>query len=196
MEKILIATTNQNKVKEYRAMLKDSYIEFLTLNDFSEVSPEVEETGQTFMENAKQKAEAYFKLYNIPVLADDSGLIIKALGGAPGIHSARYYVDHDEVANRDRILEDLSHIKNGERSAKFHTTIYGVNRKSTIMSIGNTKGYITHSIHGPSSLGYDSIFRPQGYEETFSELGLEEKNKLSSRAKALENIQRLIKYWL
>lgn len=152
--------------------------------------------GKHLWRMPSKKAEAYFKLYNIPVLADDSGLVIKALGGAPGIYSARYYVDHNEVANRDRILEDLSHIKNGERSAKFHTTIYGVNRKSTIMSIGDTKGYITHSIHGPSSLGYDSIFRPQGYEKTFSELGLDEKNKLSSRAKALENIQRLIKYWL
>ena len=202
--KIVFATNNQHKLEEIRHILGNS-IEVLSLNDIN-CHVDISETGHTLEENALQKARFVYENYGIDVFADDTGLEVQALGGAPGVYSARYAsmapveghpapASHDALANMERLLRELG--DNDHREAQFRTVIALIQKKGNKTEIhqfeGIVKGDITHEQSGEEGFGYDPIFRPEGYEKTFAELGMGVKNSISHRAKAT---QKLAEYLL
>lgn len=179
--KIVLATSNPHKVEEINAISKDLGVEFiLPPKSFSP-----EENGVTFEENALQKAIAAYSLVKMPVLADDSGLCVEALDGAPGIFSARYA---DTAQNRiARLLLELGGVPDEQRGAKFVCAIAFLDENGKVLFLdrGECLGQIGHSIKGENGFGYDPIFIVDGYEKTMAELLDDEKNKISHRAVAL-----------
>ena len=193
MKKIVLASNNKHKVKEIKEML-DS-VKILTLNDI-EYFDEIEETGTTYLENALIKARTineYLKSQNLDydVLADDSGLCCEALGGAPGVYSARYAGEHgDSKANRDKLIIEL---KDKNKEAYFNCTLVLYHSDDTYdYTEGKTYGKIINEELGDTSFGYDSIFLSDDLGKTFGEATDEEKNKVSHRYRALEKIKKLI----
>lgn len=188
MEKILIATHNKNKVLEIKDILKDINVELLTLDDVN-FSEDVIEDGTTYFENALKKASEIATKTGYITISDDSGLEIEALGGAPGIYSARYSGLGSE-ANIDLVLKELKGIKN--RNAKFvaSTVIYFPNGKY-LASYGEVKGIIIDERRGDRGFGYDPIFYLEEYGLTMAEVDKSIKNKISHRAKALKELWRM-----
>ena len=201
--KIVFATNNQHKLDEIRSILGDT-IEVLSLKDIG-CDVDIPETGQTLEENALQKAQYIYDHYHISVFADDTGLEVDALNGAPGIYSARYAsmeagaheASHDAEANMSRLLRELG--ENNNRRARFRTVIALILKKdvcpcgcTSIKEIhqfeGIVEGQIIKERRGGEGFGYDSIFQPDGYEETFAELGMEIKNHISHRARAVKKL--------
>ena len=201
--KIVFATNNQHKLDEIRSILGDT-IEVLSLKDFG-CDVDIPETGQTLEENALQKAQYIYDHYHISVFADDTGLEVDALNGAPGIYSARYAsmeagaheASHDAEANMSRLLRELG--ENNNRRARFRTVIALILKKdvcpcgcTSIKEIhqfeGIVEGQIIKERRGGEGFGYDPIFQPDGYEETFAELGMEIKNHISHRARAVKKL--------
>ncbi len=184
MNRIVLSTRNAGKVEEIRAMLKDLEIEVLTPDDFRD-SEEVEENAPTLRGNAEKKAVALFQITGLPTLADDTGLEVDVLNGAPGVHSARYAgPEADPVKNRKRMLEELEGV--GNRKARFRTVIAFKRRGADIRFFeGICSGEITREERGAFGFGYDSIFQPEGYGRTFAELTASEKNLISHRGKAV-----------
>lgn len=185
MKKIVIASNNKHKIKQFKSML--SNFEILTLDDIN-FYDEIEETGSTFLENALIKAKAisdYLKEKGLEydVLADDSGCCVPSLNGAPGIYSARYAIDHDFKANRAKLIEDL---KGKDHKAYFSSTIVYYHPDGTyIYKEGRTYGTIIEEERGDTSFGYECIFLSDDLNKTFGEATLEEKNKISHRSRAL-----------
>jgi XTP/dITP diphosphohydrolase len=178
--KICFATNNPNKLSEIRSIIGDKY-QILSLEDIN-CSEELPETHETIEENALEKSDYIFQKYGIPCFADDSGLIVEALNGAPGVYSARYAGEpSNPEANIEKVLKELRNQEN--RSAKFKTVIAFMepNGESKLFK-GEISGIITDKKIGEKGFGYDPIFTPNGFDRTFAEMNPEEKNQISHRA--------------
>jgi len=187
--RLLISTRNAHKVDEIREILGSNFI----ISDLSALSgfPEVEETGFTFQENAAIKALAASARFDGWVIADDSGLEVDALNGAPGIRSARFSGESStDASNRSLLLEKLISVRGKSRSARFRCVI-SLARQGEILAnfSGSVKGVIIPHEKGTGGFGYDSLFVPDGHCETFAQLGSEIKNSLSHRARALSELK-------
>ena len=201
--KIVFATNNNHKLSEIRSILGDS-IEVLSLKDIG-CDVDIPETGKTLEENALQKAQYVYDHYHMDCFADDTGLEVDALDGAPGVYSARYasmtsstsYASHDSEANMARLLKELG--ENNNRKARFRTVIALIQKKNvcpcgctSIKEIhqfeGIVEGEIIRERRGGEGFGYDPIFQPKGYDQTFAELGMDIKNHISHRARATQKL--------
>ena len=200
--KIVFATNNQHKLQEIRQILGNS-IEVLSLKDIN-CDVDIPETGETLQENALQKARYVYDNYHLDCFADDTGLEVEALNGAPGIYSARYASlenaqcqAHDSEANMSRLLRELG--ENNNRRARFRTVIALIQKKDVCpcgctsikqehLFEGIVNGEITCERSGVEGFGYDPIFRPDGYDKTFAELGADIKNQISHRARAVKKL--------
>lgn len=181
--KLIIATHNDHKLKEFKQILKDTNIELVSLKDLKDFD-EIVENGSTFLENALIKAKNISLKYNLPVIADDSGVSIEALDNRPGIHSARYSGKGD-LENNLKVLKELENIEN--RKATFNCVIVVYYPDGNYHHFeGIWPGTIAHEMRGENGFGYDPIFVPDGYNLTVSELGEELKSQISHRAKALQ----------
>jgi XTP/dITP diphosphohydrolase len=192
---LLVATQNNGKLEELRQLLADLPLELCGLTDFREVT-EVPETGESFIENASLKAAGYAKQTGQLTLADDSGLEVDALGGAPGIFSARYGGAGASDADRTtRLLAELSMIPAAARSARFVSAIAIANNKGQILnvSVGTCDGQIDFAARGSGGFGYDPVFIPSGYDKTFAELEFAIKNQVSHRARALSGTREFLR---
>jgi XTP/dITP diphosphohydrolase len=182
--KVVVATTNPNKVAEIRAILSAPGLEFADLSEFADVPPVVED-GNTFAENAVKKAMGYCEATGYCSLADDSGLEVHGLGGEPGVRSARYGgPEQDSDVNVAKLLKEMRDIE--DRRACFKCAISLCNSEGIVRTVeGRCDGRIAHEPRGHSGFGYDPVFVPDGYALTFAELGVEAKNRISHRAQAL-----------
>ena len=193
--KIVFATNNSHKLEEIRQILGES-IEVLSLADIN-CHEDIPETAPTIEGNAMMKARYVYDKYGTPCFADDTGLEVEALDGAPGVYSARYAggEGHDSEANMRKLLHELEGKEN--RRAQFRTVIALIEQKDgkTVAHTfeGKIEGHISDEKRGTSGFGYDPIFVPEGYEQSFAELGNEIKNKISHRARA---VARLAEYLL
>lgn len=190
--KIVFATNNKNKLAEIRDMLGDK-IEVMSLADIN-CHEDIPETADTLEGNALQKARYVFDKYGMSCFADDTGLEVDALGGEPGVYSARYAggEGHDSEANMAKLMQKLG--DNDNRKARFRTVIALITSSGddgVKMFEGVAEGDIIREKRGGEGFGYDPIFRPEGYDKTFAELGHEIKNKISHRARA---VQKLVEY--
>jgi len=186
--RIIVATKNKGKIKEIKNILSGIGCDVLSMADIG-IDVDVVEDGTTFKENAMIKATEIMKLCNEVTLADDSGLVVDALNGEPGIYSARYSGVHgNDIKNNLLVLEKMKNIK--DRSAKFICAMaltFPDGRKICVE--GEFKGNIGYEMKGTNGFGYDSIFYPIGYDVTSAEISPEEKDKISHRAKALQLIK-------
>lgn len=181
--KIVFATHNDNKLKEVQDILLNS-IELLSLDDIS-CYEDIPETADTVEGNALIKANHVFENYNYPCFADDTGLFVEALNGEPGVHSARYAgYRKDPDANNEKLLQNLTSVDN--RNAFFKTVIVYKTETATEEFSGICRGKILKSSRGQIGFGYDPIFLPEGYKQSFAEMSPKTKNKISHRAKAME----------
>lgn len=190
VKKLIIATKNQGKAKEFVTLFSPLGYKVLTMLDLEDAI-DVEETGTTFEENAILKAEALSKQYNTMVIADDSGLIIDALGGRPGVYSARYAGEEkSDEANIDKVLEELQGVPSEQRTARFYCALaIAAPDKETITVAGRVEGIITSDRRGENGFGYDPIFYVPSFNRTMAQLQSSEKNAISHRANALKNLQ-------
>lgn len=210
--KIVFATNNEHKLTEIRAILGDAF-EVVSLADIG-CHEDIPETGQTLEENALMKAEYIYDKYHLSCFADDTGLEVEALNGAPGVYSARYAameatvpagspagISHDSEANMARLLRELAN--NNNRKARFRTVIAFIEKKDvcpcgcTSIKVvhkfeGIVNGEITREKSGAEGFGYDPIFRPDGYDKTFAELGADIKNQISHRARAIAKLAEFL----
>lgn len=189
---ILIATKNSGKVRELNGFLVDVPLQLRSLDEFSNVA-EIEETGTTFTENAVLKAKGYALQTGLWALADDSGLEVAALDGAPGVFSARYAGKNSTDAEKiNKLLEELNKMRDKKRRARFVCAMAISDDKGEIKFLGEgiCDGTIALTPCGVYGFGYDPIFIPEGYGQTFGELSGEIKDKISHRAQAIEKIIR------
>ncbi len=185
---LLIATRNPGKVREVESLLEEYHLKLRSLTEFS-AAREVEETGATFAENAAIKAQAYAAQTGCWTLADDSGLEVDALDGAPGVHSARYGgAGASDAARVERLLEALLRTGDAGRRARFICVIAIANATGKLVDLftGSCEGRIAHAPRGSGGFGYDPVFVPDGYEQSFGELPSEVKQNISHRARALK----------
>ena len=186
--KLVFATNNQHKLKELQAILGDHF-ELLSLKDIG-CEEEIPEEQPTLEGNARQKAEYIYERYGYSCFADDTGLEIDALNGEPGVYSARYAGEaKDPQANMDKVLAKLKN--EGNRKARFRTVISLALDGDEKQFEGIVEGEITRKKRGGSGFGYDPVFLPNGYEQTFAEMDLSDKNEISHRARA---VQKLVEY--
>ncbi len=198
MKKIVFATNNQHKLDEIRSILGDMF-EIVSLRDIG-CHEDIPETGTTLEANARQKAEYIFEKYGLSCFADDTGLEVDALGGAPGVYSARYAggEGHDSEANMQKLLSELG--ENNNRKARFRTVIAlilsGVRSEEpceVLFFEGIVNGNIAREKHGTEGFGYDPIFVPDGYDKSFAELGMDIKNNISHRARAVKKLAEYLR---
>ena len=187
---IYVATTNQGKLEEMKELLSGQGIEIKSIMEQFPEAEDVEETGTTFEENAILKAETYAKKYQVPVLADDSGLEVYALNREPGVYSARYAGEaKDDQANNDKLLKKLQDKKSEDREAAFVCVLaFARPGETTLTTEGRSEGRILTERRGEQGFGYDPIFQPDGYDQSYGELGPDVKNRISHRKKALEKM--------
>lgn len=194
--KIVFATNNKNKLSEIREILGSNF-EVMSLADIG-CHEDIPETGDTLLDNAIQKSRYVFEKYGYDCFADDTGLEVDALDGEPGVHSARYAegTDHDSNANMDKLLLKLG--DETHRTARFRTVISLLQKQESgdgagegsVLHIfeGKVEGSIIYEKRGAEGFGYDPIFMPEGYDKTFAELGLDVKNQISHRARAVKKL--------
>jgi|SRR5579859_1778231 len=196
MRALLIATTNQHKLEEFRAMFHDLSYELLSLNDV-QLNMDVEETGSTFRENAEIKALAYARATGFLTLAEDSGLEIDALDGAPGIYSARFAgVDTPYEVRFRLIFEKLRGLPSSHRTARFRSVIVIAEPSGIYHCVdGVIEGVITEEARGTHGFGYDPIFLVPSLGKTTAELLPEHKNQISHRAQAVRSARTLLENW-
>lgn len=189
MKKLVFATNNAHKLEEIRAILGDK-VEILSLNDIN-CHADIPETADTLQGNAALKAQYIYENYGLDCFADDTGLEVEALNGAPGIYSARYAggEGHDSEANMKKLLSEMQDKEN--RKARFRTVICLIEGGKEHFFEGIVNGSIIRERKGGAGFGYDPVFMPDGYSETFAEMGNDEKNKISHRARA---VQKLCEY--
>jgi XTP/dITP diphosphohydrolase len=198
--KLVFATNNANKINEVKALLEacgpevSERYEVLSLRDIG-CNEEIPENSNTFAGNALQKAEYVNVHYDVDCFADDSGLEVRALGMDPGVRSARYAMDegfdHNSEANNDKLLRKLQRVR--DRSAQFRTVIVLLMDGKMQEFEGVCRGSITTERSGSQGFGYDPIFRPQGYDITFAEMSMEEKDAISHRGKAVRALVEYLK---
>lgn len=196
-KEILIATQNVGKAKEFEAIFNEKGYTIKTLLDYPDV-PDVEETGMTFEENARLKAETIADVFQCVVLADDSGLKVDALHGQPGVFSARYAGEHkSDAANNAKLLHELYGVEQEKRGGQFHCTLVlaAPNQESLVVT-GEVEGIIGTIPRGDNGFGYDPLFFVPEFNKTMAELTSEEKNKVSHRAKAIENLSEVFDQWM
>ena len=189
---LLVATNNAGKVRELSQLLADLRLRLRFLSEFEDI-PEAEETGATFVENATLKALHYSARVGLLTLSDDSGLVVDALGGAPGVYSARYAgarATYDE--RMERLLEELAATGDGARRARFVCVIALADPSTGLVKTfdGVCEGRIAHAPRGTRGFGYDPVFIPEGHVQTFGELPDEIKQTISHRARALAKAAR------
>lgn len=200
IQMLVIATQNKNKLAEFKEILKDVAIEVKSLADFGPI-PEPVEDGDTFDENAYKKAHHTAKVLGLPAIADDSGLVVDALGGAPGVHSARYAGENaTDDENCRKLLQELEVKGEGSRKAHFTCVLsIAVPSGPALTYEGKCDGIILQEPRGESGFGYDPLFYFGQHSKTFAELTMEEKNKVSHRGKALKEVKseiNMIAKWL
>ena len=189
-KEIVFATNNAHKLDEIRAILAEKF-EVKSLNDIG-CHDEIPEDFDTLEDNAMQKAQYIFDKYHVDCFADDTGLEVEALGGEPGVYSARYAegTDHNSEANMNKLLSKLEGQEN--RRARFRTVIALIQQSEdeghAKLFQGTVNGVITTERSGAEGFGYDPIFRPDGYDKTFAELGNDVKNQISHRSHAVEEL--------
>ncbi|MEO8233321.1 MAG: RdgB/HAM1 family non-canonical purine NTP pyrophosphatase [Ignavibacteriota bacterium] len=191
MKQILIATTNNGKLKDVKEILKDIDVEVLSFLNFKDY-PNVVETGLTFFENAELKAKAAFEKYGIPSIGDDSGLESFQLNGEPGIYSARYAGDNaDDEKNNLKLIKKLSDYLEPHPGRFVCAAVY-YDGKEFKSAIGEIRGNIIKEPRGKNGFGYDPLFIPTGFDNTMAELSHEEKNKISHRSKAFIQLKNIL----
>ena len=188
---IILATHNLDKCKELQNSFYSTNIKIYTLKDFPEIKDIIED-GSTLKENAFIKSRTVYNLTKIPTVSDDTGLFVDALNGAPGIYSARYagkncsYLD-----NVNKLLIDMKNITDSLRTATFKTITTYVSKDLELVAEGSVKGIITEKPKGNKGFGYDPIFYVPKLKKTFAEMDINEKQKISHRAKSINNLQKL-----
>ncbi len=184
-KEIIFASHNLGKIAEIRELLAPYGVNVLSARDLN--LPDVEETGKTFEENAYIKALAAAKAQNIPCFADDSGLCVDAIGGKPGVYTARYAPNRDFNLGMDKLLKELDETNSKNRAAHFSCVIVFAQPDGSYKSFeGRVDGNIALSKTGSAGFGYDPIFIPTGFSRSFAEFTSEEKNKISHRGRALQ----------
>lgn len=192
MEKIVVASTNQGKIKEIRKMLDSIGIEVIPMNEVLKEEIDIEETGNTFKENAVIKAETIMKMVNVPTLADDSGLEVDALDKAPGIYSARFLGHDTSYDIKNQYIIDA--VKGKDRTARFICAMaLAIPGEKTIIIEESFEGEINEKIEGENGFGYDPIFYFPPLKKTSAVMSMEEKNQHSHRAKALKKLYDILK---
>jgi XTP/dITP diphosphohydrolase len=185
MQQLVFATNNAHKLEEVAAKIEGS-LQLLSLNDIN-CHDDIEETGSTFRENASIKSNFIYNKYGLNCFGDDSGLEIGALNGEPGVYSARYAGEHgNHAANMVKVLNGLKQATN--RKARFRTVISLIWNGEEHFFEGTVQGTIRKELSGTAGFGYDPIFQPDGYNITFAEMSMAEKNSISHRAKAVEEL--------
>ena len=218
MKTAILASQNKNKIKEIRDILIRYGMDVITRDDAGLPKDDIEETGTTFEENSLLKASVIMDMIKAdssltekyaasPVIADDSGLMVDALGGAPGVHSARYAGEECSYAdNNAKLLAALDGVETPERSAHFTTVITMIfpisedapkaaekqGDKYILVAKGECHGHIATGLRGEGGFGYDPVFVPDGYDQSFAELGTDFKNTISHRARALAELERML----
>lgn len=194
---IVIATRNPGKAKEFAALFAEEGYQTKTLLDYPDL-PDVEETGTTFEENARLKAETIAQILQQPVLADDSGLVVDALNGMPGIFSARFAGERkSDAANNAKLLHELTDIPDEKRTAHFHCTlVFAAPQKDSLVVEADWDGRIGRIPKGDNGFGYDPLFIVPGFEKSSAELTSEEKNEISHRGMAVKELEKVWKKWL
>jgi XTP/dITP diphosphohydrolase len=195
---LVLATQNQGKISEIKGLLSSFDIEIRSLKDFGPIPP-VEEDGETFEENAYKKAHSTARVLGFPALADDSGLMVEAIGGVPGVHSARYAGEKaTDEDNNQKLLEAMKGVAN--RKATFNCVItIAVPSGPALTYEGVCRGEIAHELKGKNGFGYDPIFYYPPLEKTFAQMSSEEKNRISHRGKAMAELQNEfeeVRIWL
>jgi XTP/dITP diphosphohydrolase len=189
---VVLGTHNPNKIREIHAILNGLALEILTMNDFPKIA-EVEETGKTFAENALLKAREVYRQSGILTLSDDSGLEVDALNGAPGIYSARYAGEaKDYAANNRKLLEELQDVPEHQREAQFRCVVAIAGPEVEQVVEGIVRGMIIYEPRGRHGFGYDPLFVPEGFSQTFSEMGDELKNQISHRSQAFRKAREVL----
>lgn len=195
-KEIVIATKNPAKTREFKEMFESEGYTVKTLLDYPEL-PDVEETGKTFEENARLKADTISRLLNRPVIGDDSGLCVDALDGMPGIYSARYAGDHNNAANNAKLLSEMAGISELDRTAHYHTTlVFAAPGKDDLVVEGEVEGLIAGIPRGENGFGYDPLFYIPELDKTMAEITPEQKNKISHRAVATAKLKKQWRQWL
>ena len=191
MLKLIFATKNSGKIIEVRDILKDANIELVSLLGLSN-DIDIIESGSTFEENARIKAESIYNAFGVPVIADDSGLSVDQLNGEPGVYSARYAGENaSDDENNYKLLSELQRFPE-PHSAKFICSAVYYDGKNYLSASGEVNGRIIKKAKGNNGFGYDPLFVPDGYNKTSAELSLDEKNKISHRAIAFKKLRNLI----
>jgi len=186
LSSLVIATRNAHKTAEIREMLPDADLEVLDMTQFDDC-PDVEEDGATLEENALKKARSAHACTGRPVIADDTGLEVPRLDGAPGVYSARYAGEHATYEDNNRkLLGELAGTRGEQRSARFRCVVAFVDGDVEMLFEGSVEGRIMEHPRGTNGFGYDPIFLPTGFERSYAELSAEEKNGISHRARAIQ----------
>ena len=189
MKRIVFATNNAHKLSEVKAVLGDGY-ELVTLREVG-ITEDIPETGATLDENASIKARYVYERTGLDCFADDTGLEVTALNGAPGVRSARYATDgHDFAANNAKLLRELEGKE--DRSARFRTVISLIRNGVEEQVEGVVEGTIATSLSGSEGFGYDPLFIPEGHDITFAEMSAEEKNAISHRGRAVAALVKIL----
>ncbi|MBT2574199.1 XTP/dITP diphosphatase [Bacillus sp. ISL-51] len=193
VKEAIIATHNPGKVKEFKEILEPKGYSVFSLAEIG-FTEDIEETGQTFEENAILKAEAVAKAVNKMVIADDSGLSVDNLGGRPGVYSARYAGESkDDTANIEKVLSELKGIEKEQRTARFRCALaVSMPGRETKTVEGHVEGYIAKEPAGNNGFGYDPVFIVKDKDKTMAQLTSAEKNKISHRADALKKLSKLL----
>ena len=197
MKQFIIASNNKHKIEEIKEILKDFKFEIYSLKD-KNINIDVEEDGTTFEENSKKKAVEIVKHLkskgenDFIVMADDSGLEVDYLNGAPGVYSARYSGEHgDDKSNNKKLLKELEGVTKDKRTARFVCVITAINSDlEEVVVRGECEGIIQNELSGSEGFGYDPLFYVEEYKTTFAEVTSEQKNKISHRGRALEKLKK------
>lgn len=195
MEKVILASRNKGKLEEIKAILEKFGMETISRDDAGIPTFEVEETGSTFEENSLLKAQAIMDVAHVITIADDSGLEVDALGGAPGIYSARYAGENCTFEDNNRkLLQALEGVPEEQRGAAFVSVITMLfPNGEKLVARGECRGKILTELRGEEGFGYDPLFMPEGETRSFAEMTSEEKNRISHRAKSLQILEDMIR---
>ncbi len=197
---IILASRNKKKIKELKKIIKDGIVSqeetavnILTPDDFPQCE-EVEEDGDTFEANAIKKAVYISKTTGLTAIADDSGIVVDALDGAPGVYSARYAgEDSDDMANNRKLLEEMKNVPDEKRTARFACCIALAHNDEIKTFMGYVEGKIGTENRGENGFGYDPLFFPESHDRTFAEMSDDEKHSMSHRGRALAKLQEYLK---
>ena len=190
--KLLLATQNEHKVQELMALMESFGFEVCSLLDYPEIGQIVED-GETLEANALIKARAGHAHTKLPTFADDTGLVVEALNGAPGVYAARYAGEHASYAdNVEKMLSELEGVPENQRQARFQTAAVFFDGEQSYSALGEVQGSITTERHGDGGFGYDPIFKVPELGKTYAQLELTEKNQLSHRKRAFEKLLNIL----